>query len=229
MTIHPVTLPRLAAFALAASALGCGTEPDPQPDLATPDTAATASPDTFRWTSATPESQGMCGSTRQLGCTTTLDEIWNSISDRKHNTKRFVVIRNDRVVYDQGANEPYFSYSASKGLLGAPTLVHALSRCGVGLRDPAARWLGHGEGARWNSEYPWTDITVEHLATHTSGICDYGNPSSACRDGSNPDWQRAFDIANGGGPDHVYPDDAFTMARVQSEQNTEPPLPPGSV
>jgi CubicO group peptidase (beta-lactamase class C family) len=169
----------------------------------------------------------MCGSTRQLGCTTTLDEIWSSISARKHNTKRFVVIRNDKVVYDQGSNEPHFSYSASKGLLGAPTLVHAMSTCGVGLTDPASRWLEHGDGARWGSE-PWSCITVEHLATHTSGICDYGNSSSVCRN-ENPGWHTAFDRAKGGGPNYVDPNDAFTIARAKAEQNREPALAPGSV
>ena len=73
-----------------------------------------------------------------------------------------------------------------------------MSKCGVGLGDRVSSWLAHDEGARWSTEYPWTDITVEHLATHTSGICDYGNSSAACQD-ENPGWQRAFDIANGGG------------------------------
>jgi hypothetical protein len=167
----------------------------------------------------------MCESTAQLGCTTTLEQIWAGISHRRYNTKRFVVIRNDRIIYDRGGTEPYFSYSASKGLLGAPTLVHAMSSCGLGLKDPAGRWLSHGEGSRWSTEYPWTDITLEHLATHTSGICDYENPDAVCGD-QNPDWQRDFDITNGGGPDHPYPNDAFTIARTQSEQNGEPPLPP---
>lgn len=170
----------------------------------------------------------MCGSTAQLGCTRTLEQIWTTISARKHNTKRFVVIRNDKVIFDRGGTQPYFAYSASKGLLGAPTLVHAMSKCGVGLKDRAARWLAHGEGARWGTEYPWTDITVEHLATHTSGVCDYGNSSTVCHDES-PGWQRAFEIAKGGGPDYVYPEDAFTIARVKSEQNSEPALPPGSI
>jgi CubicO group peptidase (beta-lactamase class C family) len=222
--------PRLLAVPFAVLALGCGSESEPpsQPETANPDTVATGPAAPFNWGSATPESQGMCGSTLQLGCTTTLDQIWTAISDPRHNTKRFVVIRNDKVIYDRGSNEPYFSYSASKGLLGAPTLVYAMSKCGVGLRDPAARWLGHGEGARWNNDSPWKDITVEHLATHTSGICDYGNSSAACAD-QNPDWQRAFDIANGGGDEHVYPDDAFTIARMQAEQNAEPASPPGTI
>ncbi|HEX6433584.1 MAG TPA: hypothetical protein VFZ87_05060, partial [Gemmatimonadales bacterium] len=92
----------------------------------TPDTIPTADSipavpsDGYTWGSATPESQGMCGSTTQLGCTKTLEQIWSSISDPKHNTKRFVIIRNDKVIFDRGGTEPYFVYSASKGLLGAP-------------------------------------------------------------------------------------------------------------
>ncbi|MGH7508994.1 MAG: serine hydrolase [Gemmatimonadales bacterium] len=219
--------PLIAALPLVVLALGCATESPSQPEVSAPDSVPTAPAEPFRWGSATPESQGMCGSTPQLGCTTTLEQIWSAISDPRHNTKRFVVIRNDKVIYDRGGTDAYFAYSASKGLLGAPTLVFAMSKCGVGLGDRAANWLAHGEGARWGTEYPWTDITVEHLATHTSGVCDYGNSSPACQD-VNPDWQRAFDIANGGGADHVYPDDAFTIARVQSEQNSDPALPPGS-
>ena len=138
------------------------------------------------------------------------------------------MIRNDQVIYDRGEPQPYPSYSASKGLLGAPALVYAMSKCGVGIKDRVSGWLSHGDGARWASQYPWTDITVENLATHTSGVCDYANPSAACKN-EIPDWQRAFDVAERGGEEHAYPDDAFTIARLQSELNTEPALPPGSV
>jgi CubicO group peptidase (beta-lactamase class C family) len=170
----------------------------------------------------------MCGSTSQLGCTTTLDQIWTSISQPRHNTKRFLVIRNDRVIYDRGGTDPYHSYSASKGLLGAPTLVYAMSRCGLRLEDPAANWLAHGDGARWGTDYPWTDITVGHLATHTSGVCDYGNSSTVCRD-EHPGWQHDFENRRLGDPDFEYPEDAFTIARALAEQNSEPALPPGSI
>ncbi len=225
-------LPALVALPLVVLALGCAAEPPAAPEVANPDNPVPDSPtvptDGFRWGSGTAESQGMCGSARQLGCTTTLDEIWSAISDPKHNTKRFVVIRNDRVIYDRGGSEPYFAYSASKGLLGAPTLVYAMSKCGVGLKDPAGKWLGHGQGSRWSTASPWTEITVEHLATHTSGVCDYGNSSTVCGD-QHPGWQRDFEITKEGGGDYKHPDDAFTIARVKSEQNSEPALPPGSV
>ncbi len=231
MTHPSIPALRLAAIPLVLLALGCGSESSPsQPETPVPvsDSVPNGPTQPFRWSSATPESQGMCGSTLELGCTSTLDQIWTAISEPKHNTKRFVVIRNDKVIYDRGGTDPYFSYSASKGLLGAPTLVYAMSKCGVGLKDRAAEWLGHGDGARWNSEYPWTDITLEHLATHTSGICDYGNGSPACSD-QHPGWQSDFERTKSGGDEFVYPGDAFTIARALAEQNSEPALAPGSI
>ncbi|MBA3444868.1 MAG: beta-lactamase family protein [Gemmatimonadales bacterium] len=212
-------------------ALACNnTEPPTAPEAAPSISVAAATTDGFSWSSATPESQGMCGSTRQLGCTNTLQQIWSSISNTRHNTKRFIVIRNDKVIYDRGGTNPYYAYSASKGLLGGPTLVHAMSKCGVGLKDPAASWLQHAEGARWRSDEPWNNITVEHLATHTSGVCDYANSSTVCRD-ENPGWQLAYDKADRGDTNsrYKYPGDAFTIARTKAEQNRQPAQAPGSI
>lgn len=216
---------------LAVLALGCaGTDPstEPPPAPLPPVAAAVTATGGFAWRNATPESQGMCGSTRQLGCTKTLQEVWNGISDSMYNTKRFVVIRNDRVVFSRGTNSRYPAYSASKGLLGAPTLVSAMNRCGVQLGDRASRWLSHGDGARWSTDFPWTEITVEQLATHTSGVCDYGNGSTICGNESKG-WQTAYERADQGGTNYVYPGDAFTIARARSEQNREPAASPGSV
>ena len=131
---------RHMAIPLVLLAQGCGTEPQPSPEAPNPDTVPSA-PDTvpsapaepFQWGSATPESQGMCGSTLQLGCTTTLEQIWATISDPKHNTKRFLVIRNDKIIYDQGGTAPYSAYSASKGLLGSSDA----GLCDEPLRGPA--------------------------------------------------------------------------------------------
>jgi CubicO group peptidase (beta-lactamase class C family) len=169
----------------------------------------------------------MCGSVKQLGCTKTLAQIWNDIRASKYNTKSFIVIRNDKVVWSRGGTNAYNVFSASKGLLGAPTLVHAMSSCGVRLTDRASTWLSHNDGARWGTDNPWADITVEHLATHTSGVCDYGNTNSVCRN-ENPGWQTSYESAKGGGTKWVYPKDAFTIARALSEQNREPAQAPGS-
>jgi CubicO group peptidase (beta-lactamase class C family) len=220
---------RRAYIPLAILLSACGTaEPPTGPDPGPIQSAAVAAVGGFGWSSATPESQGMCGTVKQLGCTKTLLSIWNSISNPIHNTKRFLVVRNDKIIYDRGGTLAYPVYSANKGLLGAPTLVHAMSSCGVGLKDAVSRWLSHGDGARWASGFPWTDITVEHLATHTSGICDYGNSSAVCRNES-PGWQAAYDRADGGGPKYVYPGDAFGIARLRAELNRQPAATPGSV
>ncbi|MGH7509746.1 MAG: serine hydrolase [Gemmatimonadales bacterium] len=37
----------------------------------------------------------------------------------------------------------------------------------ISVHRPASRWLQHGDGARWGTDYPWSSVTVEHLATHT--------------------------------------------------------------
>jgi CubicO group peptidase (beta-lactamase class C family) len=223
-------MPQPARFVLAMSllsVLSCGNDEPTGPPATPRPSAALTGLGVFSWVTATPESQGMCGSTKQLGCTRTLLSIWNNISNPIHNTKRFLVIRNDKVIYARGGTQAYYSYSASKGLLGAPTLVHAMSKCGVGLTDRAANWLSHGDGARWGTTYPWTDITVEHLASHTSGVCDYANSSPVCKSESST-WQAAYDRADLGGTTFLYPKDAFTIARTKAEQNREPALPPGS-
>ncbi len=223
-------IPSAVAIPLVLLAFGCQVnEPTTAPEDTPPTTAAPEAPAaSFRWALSTPESQGMCGSVIQAGCTKTLEQIWTAIGNPKHNTKRFIVVRNDRVIFDRGGTSSYAAYSASKGLLGAPTLVHAMSKCGVSLTARASRWLQHGDGARWGTQFPWNTITVEHLATHTSGVCDYGNPSTACRN-ENPGWFTAFDRAKAGGPTYVYPKDALTIARAKAEQNREPALAPGSV
>ena len=222
--------PARGAIALLVVAMACRSPTEPSRSAeAVPVSGDTAALTTgFAWTSATPESQGMCGSIRQLGCSKTLQQLWSSISAAKYNSKRLVVIRNDKIIYDRGGTLAYYVYSATKGLLGGPTLVHAMSKCGVGISDRAGQWLGHGAGSRWEGDFPWSEITVEHLASHTSGICDYGNSSTICRD-ENPGWQAAFERTKVGGAKYVYPNDAFTIARVKAEQNREPARVPGSI
>jgi CubicO group peptidase (beta-lactamase class C family) len=222
--------PALGAIGVVVLTLGCqsATEPDRVPDAVPVVADSAALYAGFAWTTATPESQGMCGSVQQLGCTKTLQQLWNGISSSIYNTKRLVVIRNDKVIYDRGGTLAYHVYSATKALLGAPTLVHAMSSCGVDIKDRAAQWLQHGEGARWGTDYPWTDITLEHLATHTSGICDYDNTATVCRN-EYPGWQTAFVKSKSGGTTYVYPNDVFTLLRAKAEQNREPAQPPGTI
>jgi hypothetical protein len=196
---------RPLAVLVVAVTLGCADMDETTAPAATPLPAtAAATSSGFSWTVVTPESQGMCGTTRQLGCTRTLADIWSRISNPKYNTQRFIVIRNDRVIYDRGGTSAYPVYSSNKGLWGAPTLVHAMHSCGVRLTDRASKWLGGGAGTRWLTTYPWTNITVEHLATHTAGLCDYGNTSTVCRN-ENGDWQADYERSKSGGTSYTYP------------------------
>src|SRR5215218_392669 len=69
--------PGRGIIAVLVGALGCrnATEPSPVAE-AVPVAGDTAALTTgFAWTRATPESQGMCGSIRQLGCTKTLQQV----------------------------------------------------------------------------------------------------------------------------------------------------------
>ena len=90
------------AIGVVALTLGCQPATEPTEVPATkpvqPPPSTEASIGGFAWTTASPESQGMCGSTKQLGCTKTLQAVWNGISDPRYNTKRFTVIRNDKVI-----------------------------------------------------------------------------------------------------------------------------------
>src|SRR5689334_4035551 len=218
----------LAVFLVGITLSCAGADETTAPENSPLPITAAATGSGFSWSSATPESQGMCGTTRQLGCTRTLADIWARISSAKYNTQRFIVIRNDKVIYDRGGTAAYPVYSSNKGLWGAPTLVHAMSSCGVHLQDRASTWLGGGAGTRWRTTYPWTNITVEHLATHTGGVCDYGNTSTVCRN-ENGDWQEDYERSKSGGTAYTYPNDALTIARVRSEQDRQPAAAPGSV
>ena len=94
---------------MLVGALGCRSPTEPsRVSEAIPVRGDTATLTTgFVWTRATPESQGMCGSIRQLGCSKTLQQVWNGISATKYNSKRLVVIRNDRIIYDRGGTLAY--------------------------------------------------------------------------------------------------------------------------
>ena len=80
---HPA---RGVIIAVLVGALGCRSPTEPsrvsEAVPVTGDTAALATG--FTWTQATPESQGMCGSIRQLGCSKTLQQVWNGISAAKY-------------------------------------------------------------------------------------------------------------------------------------------------
>ena len=131
------------------------------------------------------------------------------------------------MIFDRGIAKPYSAYSSSKGLLGGPTLVHAMSRCGVGLGDRGLHLAGprrrrplgpassRGPTSRWSTS-PAT----------RAGVCDYEDASTVCRD-EYAGMADGLRQGAGGGPAYVYPLDLFTVARARAEQNRRAGLDAG--
>ena len=117
---------------------------------------------TPEWMTATPESQGMVPGK--------LDAMWNELEQRK--TTAFLVIRNDRIVYERYADgfdrwTPHYSASLSKSLVGGISLMLAMDDGRVQPDDLASKFV-----PQWGGTPPKSDITLRHLATHTSGMED---------------------------------------------------------
>jgi CubicO group peptidase (beta-lactamase class C family) len=114
------------------------------------------------WMTATPESQGLVQAK--------LDAIWNELGPRK--TTVFLVIRNDRIIYERyakGASRWTLHYSASlsKSLVGGLSLMLAMDDGRAQPDDLASKFVPQWAGMPLKG-----DITLRHLATHTSGIED---------------------------------------------------------
>ena len=116
----------------------------------------------LEWETATPESQGMNPDR--------LDALWDDIG--KRGTVAFLVIRNDRIVFERyaeggGRTKGHYTASMAKALVGGSSLLLAMNDGLMDADDAAwktvSQWEGHPEKSR---------ITIRHLATHTSGIQD---------------------------------------------------------
>jgi CubicO group peptidase (beta-lactamase class C family) len=114
------------------------------------------------WKTATPESQGLLSAK--------LDAIWNELRERK--TTAFLVIRNDRIVYERYANgfsrrTPHYTASLAKSLVGGLSLMLAMDDGRLRPNNLASKFVPQWAGIPRKS-----DITLRDLATHTSGMED---------------------------------------------------------
>jgi CubicO group peptidase (beta-lactamase class C family) len=114
------------------------------------------------WTTATPESQGLLSDK--------LDAMWNELRGRK--TTAFLVIRNDRIVYERYGNRfsrrtPHYTASLAKSLVGGLSLMLAMDDGRMRPDDRADTFVPQWAGIPGKNE-----ITLRHLATHTSGMED---------------------------------------------------------
>jgi CubicO group peptidase (beta-lactamase class C family) len=116
----------------------------------------------LEWPTATPETQGLVPNK--------LDAIWNELRDRKTNV--FLVIRNDRVVYERYADgfsrqKQHYTASLAKSLVGGLSLMLAMDAGRARPDELASRFV-----PQWADIARKRDITLRHLATHTSGMED---------------------------------------------------------
>jgi CubicO group peptidase (beta-lactamase class C family) len=117
---------------------------------------------TWEWPIAAPERQGLLPAK--------LDAIWNELRERK--TTAFLVIRNDRIIYERygdgfSRSTPHYTASLAKSLVGGLSLM-------VEMDDGRARPddLATKSVPGWERKDRKRKITLRHLATHTSGMED---------------------------------------------------------
>ncbi len=149
---------------------------------------------TFGWETATPESQGMN--------TAALDSMWSTLEAR--NTAAFLVIRNDKIVYEKyvsfNRNEKHYTASLAKALVGGVSLMVAMQDGLISPDDLAHRYV-----PQWTADPVKSTITVRELATHTSGLDDAeegGLPHESLTGWKGDFWARL-----------PVPDDPFTISR----------------
>ncbi len=114
------------------------------------------------WPEATAESQGLSSSK--------LDSIWRELEQRRSDV--FLVIRNDRLVYERYANgfsrtKPHGTASLAKSLVGSMSLMVAMNDGRIDPADVACKYV-----PEWAATTGKKEITIHELAAHTSGLDD---------------------------------------------------------
>jgi len=116
----------------------------------------------FEWEKAPPGNEGML--------LQKLDAAKDVLA--KKGTKTFLVIKNDKIVYEwyapgYGPTKKHYTASLAKALVGGVSLMLALNDGRLRVNDPAFRYI-----PEWKEHPQKSKITIRHLATHSSGIED---------------------------------------------------------
>ena len=116
----------------------------------------------FEWRVAAPASQGMSKEK--------LDALREQLAKRK--TRAFLVIRNDRIVYEwyaagHGPKKKHGTASLSKPIVAGLALALLLSDARSSSTTPVAEYV-----PAWNDDRRKRKITLRHLGSHTSGLAD---------------------------------------------------------
>ena len=117
----------------------------------------------FQWEYATPESQGFSPQK--------LEEAVRVLA--KKNTKKLLVIRHDKIVYEWFAEgfedsvRGHGTASLAKAIVGGLSLLVAMNEGYIKPDDPAWKYI-----PSWKDDSLKSKITIRHLASHTSGMED---------------------------------------------------------
>ena len=153
-------------------------------------------PSSWEWATASPESQGDDSLPHS-------NSAWAALEDR--HTTALLVIRHDRIVFERYAAGHSRTQAALHRLDGQGPrrrgrLMVAMGDGRIRPDDPASRYV-----PRWRDDPKRREITVRHLATHTSGIEDAeadGLPHDRLTGWKGDFWKRL-----------PPPHDPFTLAR----------------
>jgi CubicO group peptidase (beta-lactamase class C family) len=90
----------------------------------------------------------------------------------KRNTRAFLVIRNDKIVYEWYADgndvsKKQGTASLAKAIVAGLSLGVAITDGQIALDDPAAKYV-----PAWKDDPQKSRITIRHLGSHTSGLED---------------------------------------------------------
>ena len=132
-----------------------------------------------------------------------LEQLKTRLAGKK--TKAFLVVRNDRIVYEwysdgTSATNRHGTASLAKAVVGGLSLAVAMTDGKISLDDPVAKFV-----PQWKNEAGKSKITVRHLGSHTSGLADAeedGKPHEQLTGWKGDFWKRLNP-----------PDDPFTIAR----------------
>jgi CubicO group peptidase (beta-lactamase class C family) len=158
----------------------------------------------FEWQTAAPESAGMSSAK--------LDALKESLARRK--TTAFLVVRNDRIVYEwyapgRTAAMKNGTASLAKATIGGLSLGVALTDGLLALDDPAAKYV-----PEWRADPGKSRITLRQLGSHTSGLEDAeveGLPHDRLPGWKGEFWKRLDP-----------PRDPFTLARDEAPMLFDP-------
>ena len=135
----------------------------------------------FQWGEAVPpESVGMASAR--------LESARRGLAER--GTATLLVVRHDRIAEEwyapgRGPRDGHYTASLAKALVGGMSLLVALSDGCLSVDDRACQHL-----PRWQDHAEKSQITVRHLATHSSGIEDAAEDDTPHED--LPGWKGAF-------------------------------------